>query len=102
MAWIAFTISFALPKLNLIINVINDPLGFGWNILGIFPATGNLIPVELSTLLQVVLLMIGLFWSARVAIKISSKDGNTDLRSSIPVLLFELAFTWLMLWLLVG
>ena len=102
MAWIAFTISFALPKLTFIINVINDPLGFGLNILGVFPVIGNLVPIEFSTILQVVLLMIGLFWSARVALKISKNGGNADLRSSIPVLLFVLVFTWLMLWLLVG
>jgi hypothetical protein len=34
MAWIAFTVSFAFPKLELILSVINDPFGWGWHWLG--------------------------------------------------------------------
>jgi hypothetical protein len=98
MAWIAFTVSFAIPKLGYILLVINDPLGWGWNLLG----TGNRLwspdVAGFSSLLQVGFLLMGLFWSASVVQRLTGAVR----RRALPVLLFCLVFSLSMLWLLVG
>lgn len=99
MAWIAFTISFALPKLGYILGVLHDPFGWGWNLLGSSYAFWQPDVTGFSSLWQVGLLLIGLFWSAKVASELTT-PGNRH--AAIPVLVFNLAFTISMLWLLVG
>jgi len=98
MAWIAFTVSFALPKWGYVVAVINDPLGWGWNLLG----AGNILwspdVSGFSPVLQVILLLIGLFWSANVARRLA----DSDYRRTVPIQVFCLAFTLGMLWLLIG
>jgi hypothetical protein len=98
MAWIAFTVSFALPKLGYVLVVINDPLGWGWNLLG----TGNSLwspdVSGFSPVLQITLLCIGLFWSAHVARRLA----GIDYRRTFPILAFSLAFSLGMLWILIG
>ena len=34
LAWIAFTISFAFTKFSYVLPVVSDPLGWGWNLIG--------------------------------------------------------------------
>ena len=98
MAWIAFTVSFALPKLGYILGVLNDPFGWGWKLLGPGYRFWQPDVAGFSPLVQVALLLIGLLWSAKVARQLA----GTDTRRASPVLLFCLAFTLAMLWLLVG
>ena len=102
MAWIAFTVSFAFPKLNLILAVLNDPFGWGWHLLGMFDTSQMVSVAGVSSPIQVVLVLIGLFWSTRVSQKLSAGSGKHIPRSNIPILVFCLIFTLLMLWLLVG
>jgi hypothetical protein len=47
--------------------------------------------------LQVIVLGVGLFWSSRVAIKISS-----SLKQALPMIIFSALTTFGMLWLLIG
>jgi NAD-dependent dihydropyrimidine dehydrogenase PreA subunit len=98
MAWMAFTISFALPKLGLVVSVLNDPFGWGWNLLGHFYAPWSPDISGFSPVLQVILLLIGVFWSSSVARRLA----GSDYRQAIPVLAFCLAFSLAMLWLLIG
>lgn len=98
MAWIAFTVSFALPKLGYILSVLNDPFGWGWKLLGTGYAFWQPDLTGFSSLVQVALLLLGLFWSARVARQLAAPDT----RRATPVLVFCLAITLAMLWLLVG
>jgi polyferredoxin len=97
MAWITFTISFAFSKYNYVLTVISDPMGWGWNLFG----TANLaVKADLSGIslfLQAAALLVGLFWSARVA----SRHAAT-LRSALPLTIFCLLFTLAMAWLLLG
>ena len=102
MAWIAFTVSFAFPKLNLVLTVLNDPFGWGWHILGLSDTNRIVNITGLSTIIQVVLLLAGLFWSARVSKKLSNGTGTLTLRPNTSVLVFNVIFTLSMLWLLVG
>lgn len=108
LAWIAFTVAFALPKLSYVVSVISDPLGLGWRLLGNMAWNPDVF--GFSPLLQVLLLLVGLFWSGNVAMKMSEsgnrieseQDGRTGLRQAIPVLVFSFGFTLAMLVLLIG
>ena len=102
MAWIAFTVSFAFPKLNLVLTVLNDPFGWGWHLLGVTDTSRMVNITGLSTIIQVVLLLTGLFWSARVSKKLSNSTSTLTPRLNTSVLVFSVIFTLSMLWLLVG
>jgi ferredoxin len=102
MAWIAFTVSFALPKLNLVLGVLNDPFGWGWRLLGLTDTSRMVNMAGISTMLQIALLLVGLLWSVRASMKIYETSEKKSLRLNIPVLAFNLTFTLSMLWLLVG
>lgn len=101
-AWIAFTISFAFPKMNYVLSVISDPLGWGWNLLGTANTTWSPDVSGFSPGLQVALLLVGLAWSASVAQRLATTNTGRALRQMLPVLAFCLAFSLAMLWLLVG
>lgn len=101
-AWIAFTVSFAFPKLNYVFSVISDPLGWGWNLFGTANSTWSPDVSAFSPVMQVILLLVGLFWSASVAQRLARKDNQPVSRQTFPVLIFCLAFSLAMLWLLVG
>jgi len=98
MAWMAFTVSFALPKLGYVLSVLNDPLGWGWKLLGASYTFWSPDVSSFSPALQVILLLIGLFWSA----KITLQQADSHFRRAVPVLAFCLAFSLAMFWLLVG
>ena len=98
MAWIAFTVSFALPKLGYVVGVVNDPLGWGWNLLGAGYTPWSPDVSGFSPVLQVILLLIGLFWSTNVARRLA----DSDFRRAGPIMAFCLAFSLGMLWLLIG
>ena len=98
MAWIAFTVSFALPKLGFVAGVANDPFGWGWNLLGARYIFWSPDVSGISLVLQIILLLIGLLWSADVARRLA----ESDLRRAGPIMAFCLAFSLGMLWLLIG
>ena len=102
MAWIAFTISFALPKLNLVLGVLNDPFGWGWHLLNAVNSSRSLDVSGFSPYLQAALLLVGVFWSANVTRKLSKSDGKHISFPNIPVSAFYVMYSIAMLWLLVG
>ena len=92
-AWIAFTISFAFPKLSYILSVLSDPLGWGWNLLGIsYPAWSPDVS-WFSPVLQAAILLVGLFWSTSVARRLERSNTGSSPARMIPVLVFCLAFS---------
>ncbi len=97
MAWIAFTISFAFVKFPYVLPIISDPLGWGWNWLNLSASASVGQTTTFGLLLQLVILIIGLTWSARVARQLAS-----SLRQAAPLIFFALIFTISMLWLLIG
>ncbi len=101
-AWIAFTISFALPKINYVLTVLSDPLGWGWDLLGTANTSWAPDVSGFSPIFQVLLLSVGLFWSASVAQRLGRTGNPSGFRQTLPVLAFCLAFSLIMLWLLVG
>jgi hypothetical protein len=97
-AWIAFTVAFALPKLGYVLGVLNDPLGWGWKLLGVGYTFWSPDVSRFSPVLQVILLLIGLIWSANVAWRLA----DSNYRRAGPILVFCLIFSLGMLWLLIG
>lgn len=98
MAWIAFTVSFALPKLGFVLGVLNDPLGWGWNLLGAAYKPWAPDVAAFSPVVQAFLMLLGLVWAARIARRLAGEN----IRRAGPVLAFCLAFSLGMLWLLIG
>lgn len=101
LAWMAFTISFALPKLSYIVRVLNDPFGWGWQLLGASTAA-SLDVSRISLILEVALLMIGVFWSAQVTRRLARSGENKSAPPNYPLFAFYLAYAGAFLWLLVG
>jgi len=97
MAWIEFTISFAFVKFGYVLPAVSDPLGWGWNLIGLSKTAGVGEATSFSLNLQVAILMVGLYWSSRVACRISE-----TIRQAAPLIAFSGLFTLAMLWLLVG
>ena len=97
MAWITFTISFAFSKYNYVLTVISDPMGWGWDLFGTADLTVKADLSGISLFLQALALLVGLFWSTRVA-----RRHAPTLRSAVPMTLFCLLFTLSMAWLLLG
>jgi len=96
-AWIAFTLSFALPKAHYVLSVLSDPLGWGWDLFGTASATpfpGLSLPGQI---LQAAILLGGFYWSGEITRTRTPPSGRT-----LPVVGFSLLFILLMLWLLVG
>jgi len=101
-AWIAFTISFAFPKISYVLSVLSDPLGWGWNLLRISSTSWSPDVSWFSPVLQAAILLLGLFWSASVARRLEQANTMASRWQTIPALAFCLAFSLIMLWLLVG
>ena len=103
-AWIAFTISFALPKLATILNVLSDPLGWGWNLFGTADSVLNTAKWNFGPLMQVAALAIGLSWSVRLIARLAAEEPPTNRlwRKTAPLAAFSLVYSLGMLWLLVG
>jgi hypothetical protein len=97
MAWIAFTISFAFTKFSYVLPVVSDPLGWGWNLIGMTNKAWVGQATSFSLLLEVAVLTVGLYWASRVA-----RSLVTSTKQAIPMIAFSTAFTVAMLWLLVG
>lgn len=103
-AWIAFTISFALPKFGYVLSVLSDPFGWGWELLGTANLTLSIDTTSFSSILQILSLLIGLAWSLEVYRRqtVSSAARASGWWREIPVPLFLVVYTNLLLWLLVG
>jgi Fe-S-cluster-containing hydrogenase component 2 len=97
MGWIAFTISFAFAKFAYVLSVASDPLGWGWNLIGMTGTAGVGQSSSFSLVLQVIILTIGQFWAARVALRITESR-----KQALPLILFSGLFSMSMLWLLIG
>ena len=103
-SWIAFTVSFALPKFSYITNALSDPLGQGWSLLGSAQVVVNADKFNLAPILQVAALLVGLYWSVNLAVNLAKTETGAPLalRKAAPLVAFSLLYTLLMLGLLVG
>lgn len=96
MFWVAFSLSFVLTNASYIIAALSDPLGLGWNLFGTANAVWQPMLTSILAPAQTLALVGGLIWSARTA----QKAANEVKVSSIPVIVYSLIVTSIMLWLL--
>jgi polyferredoxin len=108
-SWIAFTISFALPKFSYVINVLTDPLGWGWRLFGETEVVVNADRLGIAPFLQVAALLVGLYWSTMLTVKLATPPSAIAEERAVlswgraaPPAAFGLLYTLLMMWLLVG
>ncbi|NOY98445.1 MAG: 4Fe-4S binding protein [Chloroflexi bacterium] len=99
-AWIAFSISFVFANISYLWPVLSDPFGWGWDLFGTAGAGWTPYLSLAVPMLQVVVLLGGLFWSGRTAAKIAAEQGAR--RHVWPVTGFNTLVTIGLLWLLVG
>ena len=96
MFWVAFSLSFVLTNASYILAALSDPLGLGWNLFGTANATWQPMLTSILAPAQTLSLVGGLIWSARTA----QKAANEVKVSSVPVIIYCLIATSVMLWLL--
>jgi polyferredoxin len=103
-SWIAFTISFAFPKLTNVFATLSDPFGWGWNLFGTANVAWALDDSGLVLILQIAALLVGLTWSAGLSMKLADVDHALpeSWRQSVPIICFCLLYTLGLLWLLIG
>ena len=96
MFWVAFSLSFVLTNASYILAAFSDPLGLGWNLFGTANAAWQPMLTSFLGPAQTLALVGGLIWSASTAQKAA---GEVKV-SPIPVIIYCLLATSLMLWLL--
>ncbi len=97
MAWAAFSLAFVLNNAAYVWAGISDPLGLGWNLFGTAGTMWHPVLVAWLAPAQTLVLFVGFLWSARTAQNTAALEGV----SAAPVIVYCLAFTVVMLWLLV-
>ncbi len=96
MFWVAFSLSFVLTNASYILVALSDPLGLGWNLFGTANIAWQPMLTEILAPAQTLALVVGLIWSARTAQRLANEAG----KSALPVILYALVLTLVMLWLL--
>jgi len=96
MAWVAFSLSFVLTNASYILASLSDPLGLGWNLFGTAQTAWQPMFTSILAPGQTLALVGGLIWSARTG----QKAANEANISPVPVIVYCLALTFVMLWLL--
>ncbi len=96
MLWVAFSLSFVLTNATYILSALSDPMGLGWDLIGTANIAWQPVFTSLVAPAQTLALIGGLLWSARIA----QKAAMAVRVSSIPVIVYCLIATLLMLWLL--
>lgn len=104
-AWIAFCFSFLFVNSSYIPKVLNDPFGWGWNLLGLKELSWTPYFTGLYPVLQAGVLIAGLALSIYVSFRIgeqSYRSSKAALRSTGVYSIFLTGLTWLFLFLYVG
>jgi polyferredoxin len=96
MFWVAFSLSFVLTNASYILTALSDPFGWGWNMFGTAGVTWQPYLTTMLVPLQTLVLVGGLLWSVRTAMK----AGLAVKISPIPVIIFITLVTLVMLRLL--
>jgi len=94
--WVAFSLSFVLTNASYVAATASDPLGWGWDLIGTARVPWQPVLSQLLAPAQTFALVGGMLWSGHTARRIGAKAGIT----SAPVVVFLLALTLTMMWLL--
>ncbi len=104
-AWMAFTLAVVLPNLSYIPRVLSDPLGWGWDLFGTRETTWRWVPLGVLPWAQLILLLVGLWGSIRVAhgiVREALGEATATPRGLIPLAIFLVAIAWAFLALYLG
>lgn len=103
--WIAFSFSFVFVNGSYAAAVLSDPFGWGWNLFGTRAVPWTPLWPQLTTILQVGLLLVGLVFSVVIAYRIGRQHTRSDAqawRAALPVSGFLAGVTTLFFWLYLG
>ena len=92
-AWIAFSLPMLMVNYGYILNVLSDPLGLGWNLLGTADYPFKPFYPEWIPIIQGIIMLAGLYLGLSrgyLALKEISPDPNARSRAMIMPLLFAL------------
>ena len=100
-AWIAFSLSFVFANISYLWPSISDPLGWGWDLFRTASLTWTPYLTGWLPALQVIVLLIGLGWATRTAMRIANQHVKSErlteprnaTRLALPVVAFCLAVT---------
>jgi len=98
-AWVAFSISFVFTNISYLWPTLSDPFGWGWNLFSTAGLTWTPYLTGAIPMLQIAVLVGGLFWASRVLQSIAIERGAH--RQAWPLILFCTSITIGLLWLLV-
>ncbi|MBI3762633.1 MAG: 4Fe-4S binding protein [Chloroflexi bacterium] len=98
-AWIAFSLSFVFANLSYLSAALSDPMGWGWNLFGTARVNWTPYLTQFVPILQTIVLVGGLIWAGATAQRIAEE---TSKMRSLPVIVFCLIVTLVLLGLLVG
>jgi polyferredoxin len=103
-AWVAFSLSFVFANFSYVLVALSDPFGWGWDLIGTAGIGWTPWLTGLTPFLQVGVLVGGFIWAATTSRKIATEkaDNAQAVKLSAPVIAFCLAFTFLLLGLLVA
>ena len=99
-AWAAFTLSFAPVNLSYAWQVLSDPFGWGWNLLGTAQWTWTPYLTSAAPYLQVPVLLVGLVAAIGIALR-TARERGAPAYAGLPVAGFCTAFVAALLWLFV-
>jgi len=104
-AWIAFSLSFVFINVSYAIPVLSDPFGWGWNLFHTANYEWTPYVPQVLPYLQTPVLLVGLALSIGLGHRIAQEnlgDGPQARRSLVPIVLFLMAVTLVLLWLYMG
>ena len=103
-AWVAFSLSFVFANFSYVLAALSDPFGWGWNLIGTAGVGWTPWLTGLTPFLQVGVLVGGFIWAATTSRKIAAEkaDSAQVLKLSAPVIVFCLAFTLVLMGLLIA
>ena len=99
-AWAAFSLSFVLINLSYAWQVLSDPFGWGWNLLGTASWTWTPYFAGWRPLLQIPILLVGLVAATGLTLR-TVREQRMPQRAALPIVAFCFAFTLVMVWLYV-
>lgn len=104
-AWIAFSIPLILVNGSYVLNVVSDPLGRGWDLLGSAHAPWAPFHPEYASYPQLAVLLAGLFYALRSGWRFASErfgHHRAAVRAVAPVAILGTAVAGGFVWMFLG
>jgi hypothetical protein len=99
-AWVAFSLSLIFANGSYLWPVLSDPFGWGWDLFGTASAIWTPYMGQFVLVLQVIVLIGGLFWAARKTRQVAAAMKAP--RQTWPVAIYSTFITVILLWLFIG